>query len=356
MEKIEEAPPDAILGLTAAFRSDPRPEKINLGVGIYYPADLKATLMGVVKKAEEKLAKKGLTRTYLPIDGDPEYVQMTRRLVLGDHKAYGAQTVGATGALKIVSDFLRLMGKETIYLPNPTWANHQNIFSDLEIKEYPHMDLACIPDGSPLLLHACCQNPSGIDPRLGQWEEIVDIVRARNLIPVIDCAYLGLGDGLEEDGRAIRLFAENGIEGFVTYSYAKNMGLYGERAGALFVLGENPAIGSQVRRLIRRTWSTPPAHAAFVVKFVLSELRSEWEKELEGMRKRLKEMRHALEEAEVIDEGGKGLFSLLGIDKDQVNRLREEFAIFMPASGRINVAGLNKKNLPTVVEAIRKVK
>jgi aspartate aminotransferase len=385
-DAVELAPPDAIFGLSVAFKNDPRPEKVNLGVGVFRTADLTVPILSAVRQAEKILVEAGESKTYLPIDGDPDYVRAIGTLVFGklEEKIFGAQSVGGTGALRTVGDFLKqVLGRDTIYLPHPTWANHAGIFraAGLELHSYPYynpnshgLDLERlieefekIPEGSAVLFHACCHNPTGVDPSFDQWKAIAQVVQKRNLLPIFDCAYQGFGDGLDEDADAVRHFTSLGINSFVCSSCSKNFGLYAERIGALFAITESKEqaerVGSQVRRLIRKNYSNPPCHGARIVRTILDSdtLRSEWQQEVDGMRSRLHEMRHALM-AGLLAKGGerdyrflqdqKGMFSFCGLSQGQAEQLTAEFAIHVPKNGRINVSGLNTQNLDYVVEAI----
>lgn len=389
---IEQAPLDPIFGVTVAFNGDSRPEKVNLGVGIYRTADLKPALLKVVHEVEIEIAQAGPVRAYLPIEGNRQFVDLIGDLVLGADKASiegltGAQTLGGTSALRIAGEFLaRLTPATAIYLPDPSWENHRAVFNaaGLEVRSYDYYDrsrcvlataamlrsLQQIPEGSPVMFHASCHNPTGIDPTLEQWHQILEIVQSRRLVPVFDCAYQGYGDGIEEDVASIRAFARAGLDMFVCYSCSKNFGLYGERVGALLVLGqtllEAQAIGSQVNTVIRSIYSNPPFHGAKVVETILSspERRKQWLKELISMQSRLHEMRKGLVAGLQANVGNRdfgflsaqrGLFSFMGLTRDQVQRLSAEYAIYTPSSGRINVAGLNSDNLGYVAEAIASI-
>lgn len=386
-EQVEMAPRDAIFGLSVAFLEDPRPDKVNLGVGIYRNADLKPVLFSAVKRAEEELAREGKARPYLPIDGDLDFVQKTKKLVFGPEagdRIFGAQTIGATAALRVCADALfRLFEKKAAYFPSPTWANHKAIFrsAGLAVEHFPYynkqthslgfdemMDaLSNVAEGSVVLFHTCCHNPTGVDPDREQWEKILDLVEKQHLFPIFDCAYQGFGEGIDEDVFPIRRLVEKGMEGFVCYSYSKNFGLYGERVGAFFAICESADIadrmGSQIRLIARSSYSNPPTHGAWIIRKVLGseELYADWHGELEAMRARIHEMRRALM-AGLLAKGGsrdfnflahqKGLFSFCGLERDQAERLTAEFGIYLPTSGRINVTGLNSQNLDLVVEAI----
>ncbi|MBS0622359.1 MAG: aspartate/tyrosine/aromatic aminotransferase [Verrucomicrobia bacterium] len=383
---VEMAPADPIFGLNVAFQSDQRPNKVNLGVGVYRDGDLKTPLLHSVQEAEERLAKEHQARSYLPIDGDRRYAEALTSLVFGpalEKKVYCAQTPGGTAALRVAGDFLfQVLHHTTIHLPTPTWENHRNVFvsSGLQIAAYSYYDhrahellmeplladLEKIPMGECVLFHASCQNPTGVDPTPEQWKKIAQVVKVRNLLPLFDCAYQGFGEGLEEDVAAMRLFAKEGIPLLAAYSCSKNFGLYAERVGALFAFFPQEEalkrLGSQMCRLIRSNYSNPPCHGAWVVQAILGDakLRLEWEQELTKMRQRIHQMRHALMES-LMGKGKKGfaflqrqkgLFSFSGLEQPQVERLKSEYGVYMTNSGRINVAGLNEKNLEYVVGAI----
>lgn len=385
-QHLEELPPDPILGLTHAFQKDPRPDKVNLGVGIYYGADLKPLLPTAVREAEVRLLEERLPKTYLPIDGDQEFVELTAELVFGKkQRLYGAQTVGGTSALRLAGDLLAgPLGIERIFLSDPTWANHRGVFTNagLTVESYSYLKghgidldrlsaaISSMPPKSAILFHASCHNPTGFDPSREEWEQIADLVAQRGLLPLFDCAYQGLGDGLEEDVWAPRLFTEKGMELLLAYSYSKNMGLYGERVGACFAVMEDSqamnALRSQACHLIRRTYSNPPAHGARVSKIVLQDraLRKSWEEGVTQMRGRIHEMRRALATgiASMVPtsdfsfiERQRGLFSLTGLQDAQVERLKREKGIYMAPGGRINITGLNRDNIQSVIEAIATV-
>jgi len=368
-EKLNALPPDPILGLTEAFRSDPREEKINLGVGIYYSEELKPVYPKAVADAEKELVE--LPKTYLPIDGDPDFAEAVAALLFGDQRPsqlYMSQAVGGTGGLRVAGELIAgPMGIDRIYLPDPTWANHRPIFvaSHLRVESYPHdegeIDLSSVAEGSAVLFHPCCHNPSGFDPSNKRWEEIAEQIEQKRLLPLFDCAYHGLGGGFEEDAFAPRLFAKRGIEFLFVYSFSKNMGLYGERVGTLFAsfkADKLEAVRSQVRVLIRRLYSNPPAHGARIARDVLLHRFDQWSAQVDQMRARLDEMRRLLQEAVPTLsslERQRGLFSLTGLSRGQVETLRDQWAIYMPGSGRINVTGLTRSNLPRVAEAITAV-
>lgn len=386
-EHVEEAPVDPIFGLTAAFNADLRATKINLSVGVYKTADLKTPMLESVKAAERHLLEVEKTKDYLPIDGLKAYLEQVGELVFGDfwrHKKECVsmiQTIGGTGALRIGGDFLRKEVSDQLYLSEPTWPNHRAVFtkSGFKLDFYPYYDrdrqcvdfermkefLNGLAPKSVVLLHASCHNPTGFDLTLDQWRQLSELFFAKQLLPFFDFAYQGFDKGLEEDAVAVRLFAEAGHEMLVASSYSKNFTLYSERIGALFVVSNSEKaakhLTSQLKILVRTTYSNPPRHGAEVVATILRNrsLREEWELELTKMRERIAEMRHAFARALIAKnprflflEASKGLFSFCGLEKAQVDRITKEFGIYMANDGRINVAGLNWDNLDYVVNAI----
>lgn len=390
-EEVEELPPDPILGLNSAFKEDTRDNKVNLGVGAYKTAELKPLVFSTVRKVEKELVEQSNNKEYLPIAGDAGYIKAALQLIYGqgvsaleDGTIIGAQSLGGTGALRVLAElFSESLGKQ-IFLSQPSWANHKPIFhrAGLQTLSYPYYDgkkhdlvpdqilaaLSKMPEGSIILFHACCHNPTGMDPSMELWKEISAIVKARKLFPFFDFAYQGFGQGLEEDAAAIRYFQSQGHEMAVAQCFSKNLGLYGERIGTLSLQLGNPKIAramlSQVKRIIRSNYSNPPLHGAQIVKNVLGneEHKKAWTLELSRVRERLGEMRRALA-AGLLAKGGArdfsflhkqtGMFSFCGLDREQVQRLRGEYGIFIPSNGRINVAGLSPhKNLEYVVDAV----
>lgn len=383
-QNVKEGPPDAVFGLMGAFRADPRPQKVNLMVGVYKNELLETEWMPTV----QRVIREGLTKwrqaDYLPMDGSKEMLDALRELIFGKKlslseagRIYGAQAIGGTGALRVGADFLFQEVGQTIWIPEITWPNHRSIFerARFHVESYPYskkgMDFAFfteflkqMPPKSIVLLHAACHNPTGCDPTLKEWKEIAKIIQKKQLVPFFDFAYQGLGDGIEEDAAALRHFVSEGIECVVAYSCSKNFSLYCQRVGALFVVLSNsatqPNVASQIKRIIRAQYSNPPAFGAWVVAEILSgDLRSQWEKDLTNMRFRLQTMRKELaqrllakkKKADLILHQ-KGMFSLLDLEKHQIQKLKEQYAIYMLENGRINIAGLNHKNLDTVVESI----
>jgi aspartate/tyrosine/aromatic aminotransferase len=386
-------PDDPILGLPSAFAADPRPNKINLGIGAYRTAEGLPLVLSSVRKAENQLLQKNLNKDYLPIEGDGEFIRSSLKLLLGAdchilHSGhfFAAQTVGGASALRIAGEFLSKLISKTIFLSQPSWSNHKQIFerAGLNVGSYPYFyPTTCLldypgmcqaiknmPRGSIILLHGCCHNPTGIDPTFEEWKELSQIIKQQQVIPLFDIAYQGFGHGLEEDAKAIRYFASEGHEMLISYSFSKNFGLYGERVGFLTIISSNsevvPKIGSQIKYLIRGNYSNPPLHGARIVSTILKsqELTLEWKTELNNMCERVKEMRRALVAALLVQGKGSnfaymekqiGLFSFSGLSLEQVDRLKREKAIYMPSNGRINIAGLNTQNLSYVVDGLLSV-
>ncbi len=398
-ESIQAAPVDPILGLTDAYKADPNPEKINLGVGVYQDESGVTPVLPSVVEATKRVVAAETTKSYLPIPGAPEYGAAVQRLLFGDGheiidsgRAATSHTPGGTGALRIVGDFLKQnLPAATVWLTDPTWANHPAIFASAGVstKTLPYFDAATnglafdaflaalkgVPAGDVVLLHGCCHNPSGIDPTPEQWKQIADVVAERGLLPVLDFAYQGFGDGIDADADGLREFCRPGAELIVCGSFSKNFGLYRERVGAVtFVAAEaarSATVQSQVKRTIRTIYSNPPAHGAALVTTILEDpsLTTQWESEVAQMRDRINGMRTLLVEklAAAFAEGGvaagdysfiqrqRGMFSFSGLTKDQVAKLRDEHSIYLVGSGRINVAGISPKNIDRFCAAIAAV-
>jgi aromatic-amino-acid transaminase len=370
---IDMAPRDPILGITEAFNADKNPAKINLGVGVYYDDNGKVPLLACVQKAEAALMEQKTPRTYLPIDGLAAYDKAVQELVFGadsaiiqEKRAVTVQALGGTGALKIGADFLQRFAPGAQVFINYTYydpATHGVDFDGMLAS------LKSMPEGSVVLLHACCHNPTGADLTSAQWGEVIDAVSAGGLIPFLDMAYQGFAAGIAEDGAVVRRFAEAGGPLLVSNSFSKSFSLYGERVGALSVVAasadEAARVLSQLKRVVRTNYSSPPTHAGKAVAMVLStpELRQLWEDELTAMRVRIKEMREEFvrklkdkapgHDFEFVREQV-GMFSYSGLTKDQVAKLRDE-SIYAVDTGRICVAALNSKNIDLVVDAIAKV-
>ena len=389
------APPDPILGLGEAFKSDPRPGKINLSVGVYKDEQGNTPILACVKEAERRLLEHEKSKGYLSIEGLAEYDSRVQELLLGpgheivaSGRAITAQTPGGTGSLRVAADFLKKhFPAARVWLSKPTWANHQAIFqaAGLATEPYAYIDAAGtgldypalrsavekIPSGDVLLLHACCQNPTGIDPTHEQWREIAAICDQRGILPLVDFAYQGFGDGLEEDALGLRELAAANRELIVSSSFSKNFGLYSERVGALTIVAQSTDAAqralSQVRISIRTNYSNPPQHGAAIVAAVLSdvELRRQWEEELAVMRKRIHQMRRLFVETMRAKASShdfsfiqrqKGMFSFSGLTNMQVDELRTKQAVYIVAGGgRMNVAGMTTANMPRLCDAIAAV-
>jgi aromatic-amino-acid transaminase len=378
---IRDVPPDSIFGINDLFLKDKRKDKINLTIGILVTEDgFSAPILPSVKLAEEVLLKKQTTKNYLPIDGDDGYVLETKKIIFGDvdfSTIYGAETIGGTSALSILGEFLRNEVSDFISIPEPTWENHENIFKRLgfRIDKYPYPKamlehLLSLDDGSIVLIHAVCHNPTGMDLSQDEVRALVDVVRKKRLIPFFDSAYQGFGLGLDEDAFMIRTFLKEGISFVVAHSYSKSFSLYGERVGALFIHMKDknlePKIRRNIRSLIRVNYSNPPRHGALIVKEVLQDpkLKLMWKLELDQARERMNRMRllFTLKLKEKIPnynfdkiERGRGFFALLGISEDKALRLREEFGIYLAPKARLNLTALNEKNMDIVVDAIGRV-
>lgn len=397
---VAPADPDAILGLTEAFKRDPDPQKINLGVGVYRDPDGRTPILPVVKEAERRLLESRSTKSYKPIAGDPEYGERVRELVLGaDHptlregRAASAHTPGGTGALRVAGDYLkRVHGEPTVWLSDPTWGNHRQVFAaaGLDTRSYPYFDpgtnglafeqmmrtLEGVGSGDVVVLHACCHNPTGVDPTEQQWERIAQALTRRGALPLVDFAYQGFDQGLDGDAAGLRQLARTCPEMLICNSFSKNFGLYNERVGGLTVIAETSgaaeAVLSRAKRVIRANYSNPPAHGGEIVTTILSDdpLRAQWESELSAMRERIRRMRRlfaqTLEAKGVEGKGGegdgwgfitrqRGMFSFSRLGPEQVEWLRREHSIYIVGSGRINVAGMSETNMDRLCEAIGEV-
>ncbi len=391
---VKQAPDDPILGLNEEFKSDPRKEKVNLSIGVYCTEEGKVPLLKVVELTEKKMVEKGEPHTYLPISGIPAFNKGVQKLLFGNDseiikegRAVTVQTLGGTGALKEGADFLAsILENPEAVVSAPTWQNHVAIFehAGFKVGTYPYYDketgginfpamieaLGNLKKNTVVILHACCHNPTGVDPTPEQWAQIVDVCKSKGLIPFLDIAYQGFGNGIEEDAASIRQFAAAGIPFFVSNSFSKSFSLYGERTGALTIAcseaEEAKRVLSKVKSLIRANYSNPPAHGSQIVGIVLNdpELLEQWHKDLAEMRVRVKEMRHALVEALkkegaskdfsfVLDQNG--MFSFSRLTPDQVQRLKDEFGVYAVKSGRICVAALTKQNVGYTAKAIKAV-
>jgi aspartate aminotransferase len=393
-ETLAAAPPDAILGLTEAFRKDSNPNKINLTTGVYKDESGNTPVFGVVKEAERRLVEEETTKTYLAIDGSPNYAEAVKALVFGrDHgiirekRAATAHTPGGTGALRIAGDLIKQQfSGATVWLSEPTWPNHPGIFdaAGLTVRTYPYYDaehkcldtdaflgaLREIPKGDFVVLHGCCHNPTGMDPSLEEWKEAAAIAAERGWTPLFDFAYQGLAQGLRDDAKGLLEFCGEGRELMVCSSFSKNFGLYNERVGALSIVAaaEEPAqiVLSHMKKCIRANYSNPPAHGSYIVTTVLSDaaLKKRWEQEVGAMRDRIHAMRKLF--VDTLKEKGvkqdfsfltkqNGMFSFSGLTPEQVDRLRDEYSIYVVRSGRINVAGMTPSTMDTLCEAIAAV-
>lgn len=393
-DAITPAPPDAILGLTESFKRDANPRKTNLAVGVYKDASGATPVLETVKEAERRLLEREKTKSYLPIDGSPEYDAACQELVFGpgheivtSGRAVTAQAPGGTGALRVAADFVSAISPgATVWISDPTWPNHPSVFQSagLKVASYPYFDantngvdfegmlatIRTIPAGDVLLLHGCCHNPTGVDLSPEQWRAVAQVAAERGLLPLLDFAYQGFADGLEEDAAGVRIVAEHCPEIFVASSYSKNFGLYNERTGALTLVARSAqaaeAALSHIKRCIRANYSNPPAHGGEIVRTILGdpELRARWEGEVAEMRERINTMRHLF--VETLNEKGvtrdfsfiarqRGMFSFSGLTPAQVKALRERHGVYIVGSGRISVAGMTEGNMEYLCEAIADV-
>ena len=392
-DAIGRVPGDPILGLMEAYAQDTNPRKFDLGVGVYKDAQGLTPIPEAVKIAEARLVESQDTKTYIGGHGNPLFGKVINELVLGadskliaEQRAGATQTPGGTGALRLAADFIAqcLPGKG-VWLSNPTWPIHETIFAaaGVKISHYPYVGsdnrldvdamlavLNEVPKGDVVLLHACCHNPTGFDLNHDDWQRVLDVVRRRDLLPLIDFAYQGFGDGLEQDAWSTRLFAAEVPELLITSSCSKNFGLYRDRTGALIVCAKTADklidIRSQLAHIARNLWSTPPDHGAAVVATILAdpELKARWADEVEAMRLRIAQLRSGLVEA--LEPHGlrerfahigvqRGMFSYTGLSPEQVKQLREQHSVYMVSSGRANVAGIDATRLALLAEAIADV-
>lgn len=391
---VEMAPRDPIIGLNELYNADHRPNKVNLGVGVYFDDNGKIPLLSAVKVAEKKRLEAMPARGYQPIEGLGAYNEAVQILLFGkespllaEGRVVTAEALGGTGALKVGADYLkRLMPDAGVYISDPSWENHRALFeaAGFPVESYPYYDAATrgvdfagmasklesLVPGSIVVLHACCHNPTGADLNEEQWRKVIDIIGARGLVPFIDMAYQGFADGIAQDALALNLFTASGLQFFVSSSFSKSFSLYGERVGALSVVtaskDESGRVMSQIKRVIRTNYSNPPTHGGAVVAAVLSspELRQMWEDDLAGMRDRIRAMRMSLVEklkargvaqdfSFVVKQ--RGMFSYTGLSAEQVARLQSEFAIYAVNTGRICLAALNTQNIDYVADSIATV-
>ena len=396
-EQVQPAPPDAILGLSEAFALDRNSDKINLAVGVYKDEHGRTPVLECVKEAERRILANETSKGYRPIEGSPDYAARVQRLLLGEGHALldarrvaTAHTPGGTGALRVAGDYLAANhSRPTVWLSEPTWPNHPSIFeaAGLSLQRYAYFhpqrntldframlaDLQRVDRGDVVLLHGCCHNPTGVDPTLDQWREIASVLAERGALPLIDFAYQGLGDGLDEDAAGLRALLDVVDEAVICSSFSKNFGLYNERVGAMTVVAASSdaadAVLSQVKTVIRRNYSNPPAHGGSIIATIFADesLTQAWHHELAAMRERINTMRAALTrgldgrgvqlspEGNAFIERQRGMFTMTGLTRLQVQQLRDRHAIYVVGSGRINVAGLTPANLPRLCDALAAV-
>ncbi|MEM1282400.1 MAG: amino acid aminotransferase [Chlamydiota bacterium] len=390
---LQMQPADPIFGIVTLFKADTRSAKMNLSVGAYQDESGVTPVLNTVKKAEKLIEERPKTKSYLPISGNAEFCREAEFLIYGhDHPAIiekrvnTAQTIGATGALRIGGEFLKNIGVETIAISNPSWPNHKGVMTNarLNVSTYTYYDAETkgldfegmlrsiqeLPENTAILLHTCCHNPTGLDPTPEQWQLLSATIKEHKLIPFFDCAYQGFKTNLDEDAYPIRLFAQQGHNLMVAYSFAKNMGLYGERAGVLSCVSDHAdstaIIESYLKKLIRASYSNPPIHSAEIVHTILSEstLKKEWVEEVASMRLRIHKIRDTLMSKMCSLQNGEnyqflkdqcGMFGYIGLNSDQVQHIRDEYAVYMTNNGRINVAGLNNNNINGFIHAFRSV-
>jgi aromatic-amino-acid transaminase len=385
---------DPILSLNEDFQKDPRQNKINLSIGIYFDDEGRIPVMASVKAAEARILQADGPKPYLPIEGAPNFRAEVQKLLLGaQHEAVTSgrvttlQTVGSSGGLKVGADFLKQWFPDSeVWVSDPSWDNHRSMFegAGLKVHTYPYYDAATggvrfgdmmatlrgLPKHSVVLLHACCHNPTGVDLTRAQWDELIPLLKERELLPYLDLAYQGFGDGIEADAYAVRALADAGLSFFIANSFSKSMSVYGERAGALSVVcptaKEAALVLGQLKATVRRNYSSPPIHGGQIVARVLGEadLRAQWEQELAAMRERILAMRRRLYDVLVQKVPGRdfgyfltqhGMFSYTGLSAAQVDRLREQYGVYLIRSGRICVAGLNTHNVEPAAEAMAAV-
>jgi aromatic-amino-acid transaminase len=385
---------DPILSLNEAFGHDRRPDKVNLSIGIYFDDAGRIPVLGCVREAEAQMLAESGPKPYLPIEGSAAARSAVQALLFGaDHEVVKSkrvatlQTIGSSGGLKVGADFLkRWFPNAAVWVSDPTWDNHRAMFegAGITVNTYPYYDaatggvrldamldtLAKLPAGSVVLLHACCHNPTGVDLSRAQWEQLIPVLKARRLLPYLDLAYQGYGDGIDEDAFAVRALAAAGLAFFVANSFSKSMSVYGERAGALSVVCSDPyeaeLVLGQLKATVRRNYSSPGIHAAGIIARVLTDpkLRAAWEVDVAAMRERILAMRQSLHAVLSAKKPGRdfgyvlrqrGMFSYTGLSAAQVDRLREEFGVYLVRSGRVCIAGLNTGNVERTATAIAAV-
>lgn len=391
--ELKQRPADPILGLSVKFKADSHPQKIDLGAGIYKDETGHTPVLACVKAAEQFRIDNETTKTYINSAGSALFNEKITALNLGEHRVISENrirtisTPGGTGALRIAGEFIKTCKPgATIWVSNPTWANHEGVFTaaGLSVKTYPYYDyenkcldftgmleaLQQVPADDAVLIHACCHNPSGMDLNQGQWQQVAELARERGFLPVVDMAYQGFGEGLEQDASGLRLLADTVEEMIICSSCSKNFGLYRERIGACSVIGKSAAaadiINSVLLPTVRVTYSMPPAHGAAIVETILNsaDLTAQWHAELKEMRDRIAGMRQLLVDKLVANGAARdfsfitaqnGMFSFLGIDKDQVQRLQDEFSIYMVGSSRISIAAIAPDNVDYLAQSIASV-
>ncbi|WP_137680106.1 aromatic amino acid transaminase [Aurantiacibacter suaedae] len=388
LDRLDQQPPDALLALIKLYDADPRPTKIDLGVGVYRTSDGATPVFGAIKAAEKRLVSDQPSKAYLGPEGDMGFVQALIPHVFGEAgdmggRIDGMQTPGGTGGVRIAAGLAKKAGVAKVLMGTPSWPNHAQIFADLamEIEGFDHraadgtanMDalrtaLKNAGKGDAVLLHGCCHNPTGVDYTPAQWDEIVDLLVEREILPIVDLAYQGLGDGMEEDAYGLRKVVANVPEALIAYSCDKNFGLYRDRVGAFYALGKTAddtvRIMSNGCSLARANWSMPPDHGAAAVGLILNDeaLTKQWLDELDSMRARIGEVRSQLAAAgkagsvDLTPLGEqKGMFAMLPLSKEQIGALRTDHGVYMAGSGRINVAGLTSGNIGDFVKALESV-
>ena len=387
-------PPDSIFGLIEEFKNDPHPDKINLTVGMYQNESGATPVMEAVKAAKQKILDRGQSHVYLPIAGMNSFNLMTPNLIFGDshsvmadQRACSLQTPGGTTALRIAGEMLHdRFDVENIWVSNPTWANHLNIFpaAGLNVHKYHYLDeagthldfqrmmeeISCASGGDAILLHTVCHNPTGVDPSKEQWGQLFDAIEQKDLLPIFDFAYQGFGESVDEDAFPIREFCQRNTGALICSSFSKNFNLYGERIGALTVVGPSAedarAVLSQAKAVVRANYSNPPTFGSAIVQTVFedSKLKLLWLKELEEIRVRIFELRKKFvasisERLPEVDfshiNRQRGMFSYSGISGDIVDQLKKEYSIYLLKSGRINIAGINAGNIDRLCDAVASV-
>ena len=393
-ESMDKAPADPIMGITELYNTDTNPKKINLSMGVFKDEQGNTPLLDCVKEAEAKIYATEDTKAYSAIEGFSSFNDAVLPLIFGTkHEAVTSgraatiHTPGGSGALRVVADFLyKLSASKTIWVSDPTWVNHINIFetAGLQVKRYPYFDRATnglafdtmmsalkdIPSGDTVLFHGCCHNPTGVDPSNDQWQQISNLVHGNGLLPLLDFAYQGFAEGIREDGEGPLKLVQPGKETLICGSFSKNFALYNERTGSLTAVAADAAAvnvaTSQIKSVIRAIYSSPPAHGGIIVSTILNDpdLRTQWESELKQMRERIQNMRQLL--AETLTAKGvpgdhsfitrqRGMFSFSGLNSTQVEQLKNDHSVYIVGNGRINVAAITPDNCDALCEAIANV-